>query len=92
MVNAIDEREVPSVSDQAPVPADKKGDIKRPLNLMHEVERSIPVYTKLTFEWAPATYNFTNEEAEDPRGLFSYFIPDSELQTIAEYTNRNAEL
>jgi hypothetical protein len=92
MVNAIDERKVPSVSDQAPAPASKKGDIKRPLNLMHETKRSTPAYTKLTFEWAPATYNFTNEEAEDSRGLFSHFIPDSELQTIAEYTNRNAEL
>jgi hypothetical protein len=79
MINAIDEREVSSVSDQAPAPVSKKGDIKRPLNLMHEAERSIPAYIKLTFEWALATYNFTNEEAEDPRGLFSHFIPDSEL-------------
>jgi hypothetical protein len=92
MVNAIDEREVPSISNQAPAPASKKRGIKRSLNLMHEAERNIPAYTKLTFEWAPAIYNFTNKEAEDPRDLFNYLISDSELQIIAEYTNRNAEL
>jgi hypothetical protein len=44
MVNAINEREIPSVSDQAPAPASKKGSIKRPLNLMHEAERNTPAY------------------------------------------------
>jgi hypothetical protein len=59
---------------------------------MHEAERKTPAYPKLAFAWAEPTYNFTNEKAEYPRGLFGYYIPDSELETIAEYTNRNAEL
>jgi Transposase IS4 len=59
---------------------------------MHEAERKTPAYPKLAFAWAEPTYNFTNEKAEYSRGLFGYYIPDSELETIAEYTNRNAEL
>jgi hypothetical protein len=70
----------------------KKRDIQKPLNSIHKAEKKTPAYNKLAFLEVSTTFNFTNEEAEVSRELFAYFFPDSELQTIAEYTNINAKM
>jgi hypothetical protein len=90
MGKAIDEREVPSVPDDAP--ANKKRGMQEALDSMHGAGGKTPAYKKLAFLEVPTTFNFTNEEAEVLRELFVYFFPDSELQTIAEYINVNAEM
>jgi hypothetical protein len=88
--NAIDEREVPSVSDDAP--ATKGRGMKEALNSMHEAERKTPAYPKLDFPEVSTTFNFTNKETEIPRELFGYFFPDSELQTRAGGLQRDTAL
>jgi Transposase IS4 len=90
MAGGVDEREVPSVSDDAP--ATKGRGLQEALDSMHEAERKTPAYPKLDFAEVPTTFNFTNEETENPRELFAYCFPDSELQAIAEHTNVNADL
>jgi hypothetical protein len=90
MVKPINKREVPSVPDNAPVTKRRK--LGNALDLMHEAKKRIPAYEKLDFPEVPITFNFTYEETENPRELFTYFFPDSELQTIAEHTNINADL
>jgi hypothetical protein len=90
MGNAIDEREVPSVSNDAP--ATKGREMKEALNSIHKAKRKTPVYPKLDFPEIFITFNFTNKETEIPRELFNYFFSDSELQTIAKHTNVNANL
>jgi hypothetical protein len=49
MVQAIDEREVPSVSDKAPVSATKGADFEHSLASIYETERKTPAYPKLAF-------------------------------------------
>jgi hypothetical protein len=79
------------VPDDAPTTSSKRS-FDQSVDSMHEAERNATIYPKLTFAWRPPTYHFSREDAEHPRRLFAHFIPDSELQVIAEYTNRNAEL
>jgi hypothetical protein len=90
MVKAINEREVPSVPNDAPATKGRK--LEDALASMHEAEKRIPAYTKLDFPEVPSTFNFTYKETENPRELFTYFFPDSELQIIAEHANVNANL
>jgi hypothetical protein len=90
MGNAVDEREVPSVSDDVPVI--KGRGIKEAFDLMYEAERKTPAYLKLDFPEVFITFNFTNKETEILRELFNYFFSDSELQTIVEHTNVNVNL
>ena len=77
MARGVDEREVLLVSDNAP--ATKERGLQKTLNSMHEAERKTPAYPKLDFAEVPTTFNFTNEETENPRELFAYFFPDSKL-------------
>jgi hypothetical protein len=49
MVQAIDEREVPSVDDSAPVSTTRGIDFEHALTSMHKDERRTPAYSKLAF-------------------------------------------
>jgi Transposase IS4 len=82
--------EAPSVPDDAPATKGRK--FVDALASMHKAERSTPAYKKLDFPEVPTTFNFIYEKTEDPRELFAFFFPNSELQTIAERTNRNTDL
>jgi hypothetical protein len=77
MAGGVNEREVLSVFDDAPVT--KGRGLQEALNSMHEIERKISAYPKLDFAEVLTTFNFTNEKTENPRELFAYFFPDSKL-------------
>jgi hypothetical protein len=90
MMKPVNEREIPSVPDDAPVTKRRK--FNNALDSMHEAEKRIPAYEKLDFPEVLTTFNFTYEKTKNLRELFAYFFPDSELQTIAEHTNINTDL
>jgi hypothetical protein len=49
IIQAIDEREIPSIGDEAPVSVTKGADFEHSLASMHEAERKIPAYPKFAF-------------------------------------------
>jgi hypothetical protein len=89
-VKPINKREVPLVPDNASVT--KKRKLSDALDLIYKIKKRIPAYEKLDFPEIPIIFNFIYKETKNPRELFIYFFPDSELQTIAEHTNINIDL